>query len=470
MVDDPQVRACGFFLEVKAVIESGSFFKAYDMRGVFGEDFDLETIERTGRAIPRVLGAKRVLVGRDARLTSPEIRDRLVKGLCDAGADVVDIGLATTPMVYFFTAEDGFDASVQITASHNPANCNGLKISRKGALPVGMPSGLGDIKKAVISGACEPCGSAGRGNVVEKSVLARYIKWLKDRAGDFSNLRFAVDCSNGMASLLARELFGAGALYLNDTPDGTFPAHSPNPLAEEARVQISEAVVKNNLDLGVIFDGDADRVMFVDGNGKFIQPDYLIALIAGEVAPDAGERIVVHDVRTSRGTIECLREAGFKTVMGPVGHAYAKALLRSENAFFGGELAGHYYFRDFHFCDSGELAALNVLRAASRAKKEGRSFADLVSPVSSRYANSGEMNFTVQDKDAAIARVLETARSLAHETARSEIDGYRLEYDDGWISVRKSNTEPYLRLIAETRDGKMLEEWKAALIGAVNGR
>ena len=296
--------------------------------------------------------------------------------------------------------------------------------------------------------------------------LERYVGWMKDRAPDLGGLRYAVDCSSGMASLLAREVF-PGAEFLNDTPDGRFPAHSPNTLDPAARGQISAAVREGSLDCGVIFDGDADRAMFVDERGEFVQPDFLIPVVARSFG-EKGK--VIHDVRTSRGAIETLREDGCEPVMVPVGHAFAKPALRETGAFCGGELAGHYYFRDFHGCDSGVFAAMRILGEIAAAKRRGETFSRMMSPICSRYANSGEMNFKVGDKDAAIGRVLEAAKGFGPETSRSEIDGIRVEFPDGWINVRKSNTEPYLRLIAEFRESGTLA-WRTAILeAAVNAR
>ena len=290
-----------------------------------------------------------------------------------------------------------------------------------------------------------------------------YVGWLAAHGGDRSGLRFAVDCSDGAAGILAKRLF-PDAVVINDVPDGNFPHHSPNPLKAEARGQIAALVREQGLDCGVIFDGDADRAMFVDERGEFIQPDYLIPVVA-ETFEERGA--VIHDVRTSRAAIERLRESGFTPVMGKVGHAYAKVLLRETKAVCGGELAGHYYFRDFVHCDSGELAALRILSAFAAAKRNGKSVSAFMAPMLGKYANSGEVNFVVADKASAIRRVLDAAGTLAVETGRSEIDGYRLEYAEGWISVRQSNTEPYLRLIVECDTRERLDSWLETLSSAI---
>ena len=448
------------------------FFKAYDMRGTFGSDFDLSTVEKVGRSLPKVVASGKWLVGRDCRLTSEAVRDALVRGLSQSGAEVLDIGLCTTPMVYFFTAETGADASVMVTASHNPPSDNGLKVSKRGAMPVGYADGL-DMVERLVSADSDPVSAPDAGASVRETSakwVGEYVKWMKERAPDFSKLRYAVDCSNGMASILAKELF-PGAIIINDVLDGGFPAHSPNPLKAEAREQAAALVREHSLDCAVIFDGDADRCMFVDERGGFVQPDYLVPVVAKGAAAMAGESLagakIIHDVRTSRGAISAIEAMGAEAVMVPVGHAFAKPALRGSGAICGGELAGHYYFRDFHCCDSGVLAALMVLGEIARAKREGRSFGEMMKPVSSVYANSGELNFKVEDKEAAMVRMLEAAeRRFPREISRSEIDGVRVEYAQGWFNVRKSNTEAYLRLIVECKDKDTLSDWVSVLKNA----
>jgi len=453
------------------------FFKAYDMRGTFGTDFDLDTVYRVGLALPQVVGGDRWLVGRDCRTTSVSVRDALVAGLTEAGVRVTDLGPCTTPMVYFFTAEDGYDGSVMITASHNPPGDNGLKVSTRGALPVGYANGLDRVERQVRrTVATRPAGRVPACAETGPETLARYVAWQKAHMGDLSGLRYAVDCSNGMASLLAHAVF-SGAVFVNDVPDGTFPNHSPNPLEEASRTQVAQVVREQKLDCGVIFDGDADRAMFVDERGEFVQPDYLVPIVAratlgaGEGAGAAGRPKVIHDVRTSRGAITALREMGCEPVMVPVGHAFAKPILRAQGAVCGGELAGHYYFRGFHGCDSGVLAATRVLGEIAKAKAAGLTFGAMMKPIAARYANSGELNFRVDDKDAAIARVLaRAAEALPPEIGRETMDGIRIEYAEGWINVRKSNTEPYLRLLVEAADRATLGVWIGALTEAIGAR
>ena len=456
-----------------------SFFKAYDMRGTYGVDFDLAMVREIGGALVEEIGGKRWLVGRDVRTTSEDVHDALVEGLAAAGAEVVDIGLSTTPMVYFFTAIENVDGSVMVTASHNPPCDNGLKVSRRGALPVGYADGLDKVEAVVekrLTGVdranYRPLKTA---PVDSAPYLRRYIEWMRSRTSlSDDGLKYAVDCSNGMSSLLVRELF-PNALIVNDTLDGSFPAHSPNPLKAEAREMLSGIVREKRLDFGIIFDGDADRAMFVDERGEFVQPDYLTPFVAratlAELKVDESSPKIIYDIRTSRGAIEMLSEMGCEGLMVPVGHAFAKPFLRSSGAICGGELAGHYYFREFFGCDSGVLAALRVLRCVSEAKREGRTMSQMMQSVVSRYANSGELNFRVPDKDAAIARALECARvNMPIPIGRSDMDGVRVEYAEGWINIRKSNTEPYLRLIAEADTKERLAEWVGLLTDALENK
>jgi len=442
-----------------------SFFKAYDMRGVYGRDFDLETVYKIGRWLPVVLESGSILIGRDIRITSDAVLEALCRGITESGCDVADMGLATTPMVYYFTAKKGYSGSVQITASHNPKDYNGMKVSRTGALPVGYDTGLADLEQHVLSGELPP--PAKISGVVHKvDYRDEFVNDLKINAPDLTELRVGVDCSNGMAALVLRDLLGERPLYINEQMDGSFPAHAPNPLEVENCAQLIEMVRKNELDVGVIFDGDADRVMFVDECGRFVQPDYLIALLAQRFIREEPGCTVIHDIRTSRGVIEKLQAAGAKTVMGRVGHAYAKVLMRESGAACGGELAGHYYFRDFYFCDSGELAAMMILDEIAAGKKRGASFSELVAPVC-RYANSGEMNFQVQNKQGAIDAILAALEIFGEPLNRYDFDGYRIEFKSWWLNVRESNTEPYLRLIIEAADQAELDLRKDYVIGAM---
>jgi phosphomannomutase len=283
-------------------------FKAYDIRGVYGKDFNGATVYRIGFFLPGLLSAERVLVGYDCRESTPELFQNLVKGITDAGADVFNMGLATTPMVYFATATHGFKASVQITASHNPGEYNGLKISRGGALPVGYDSGLKELEAMVENEDAEP--SELKGKVIElPNIKDEYLSFLNKFRGDYTDLKFGIDCSNGMASILVDDLFGSTPEVIYDILDGTFPNHPPNPLDEKNTEDLKNLVIGKELDIGVIFDGDADRVMFVDDRGRFVRPD-LITAVLGLHYLQKNKGYVLCDIRTSRAVIEYIEKLG----------------------------------------------------------------------------------------------------------------------------------------------------------------
>ncbi len=429
-------------------------FKAYDIRGVFGEELTADIAYRIGRSLTRIVPAKRTLVGRDARISSPMVRDALVRGLVESGCDVDDMGLASTPMVYFATASMGYDLSVQITASHNPANYNGLKVSRKGALPVGGDTGLADLERIAMSDELPPAASTA-GHVAQVDYRPAFIEFLRKWMPDLSGLKIAIDCSDGMAALTARELFGDNATYVADVPNGTFPHHPPNPFEAAGRTLIAETVRKTGADVGIIYDGDADRMMVLDENGDFVRPDLMIAVMARRFLRQHPGTAILQDIRTSRGVTETLAEEGAKPAIWKVGHAFAKVKMRELNAAFGGELAGHYYFRDFFWCDSGELASLVALGEIADAHRRRLTVSQLVAPIN-RYANTGELNYTVTDKSAAIDAVRRDALAAGEPTRTMDFDGYRIEFKDWWISVRASNTEPYVRLLLEAADEKLL--------------
>ena len=431
-------------------------FKAYDIRGVYNQDFNKETAYKIGYFLPKLLPCKFVVVGRDIRLTSDEIFENLCNGINDAGVDVWNVGLATTPMVYFSTVYLKAEASVQITASHNPKQYNGMKISRAMAIPVGGDSGLKELERMVNEEKVEPVCPCHRGRIIDKDVHEAYLNYLKGFLPDLSNLNLSVDCSNGMSSLFVHEIFGHHAHYINDTLDGTFPGHEPNPLEVENCKQIMDAVKANKSDCGVIYDGDADRVMFIDERGRFIQPDYVTGIIgAYYLAKEKGSVLV--DIRTSRSTTEYLLKKGATEVITwKVGHAFAKMKLREKHCIFGGELAGHYYFRDFNNCDSGILASLLVLQTVAALKKEGKTLGQLIDEIVV-YANSGERNFKLEDKDGAMNALYEKFTKL-NPTKILDFDGYRIEFPTWWFNVRKSNTEPYLRVVAEAKTQQELDE------------
>ena len=432
-------------------------FHAYDIRGVYNVDFDKDTAYKVGYFLPELLSADKVLVGRDARVSSPEIHEYLLKGITAAGADVYDIGLSTTPMVYFGTANYGFKASVQITASHNPAEYNGLKVSRENALPVGLDTGLGQIKEWIENGReCTP--AAVQGKVYPMDIKADYLAFLLKYKGDWSGLKIAMDVSNGMASLFVRDIFGDAPAYIYEEMDGSFPNHEPNPLVQKNVEALKTLVARTKADIGIIFDGDADRVMFVDENSRFISPDLMIAVLGHYFFEERGEKGYVHqDIRSSKAVGEYLAPMGGIMNTWRVGRAYAALKLREIDGVFGGELAGHYYFRDFFYSDSGLLAAILILNVVAKMKAEGVSVSQLISRIE-KYQSSGEVNFRIEDKRGAMDAIRDYFMAQEQSTAYMDFDGYRVEFPQWWFNIRPSNTEPYLRFICEATSKELLDE------------
>ncbi len=434
-------------------------FHAYDIRGVWGKDWNLDIAYKVGYFIPILLKTNKVLLGRDCRVSSDEIHDAVIRGINDAGADVYDIGLSSTPMVYFGTANYGFDASVQITASHNPAEYNGMKVSTTDAQAVGYDAGLGQIKAWIEEGKPTPV-AAVRGGVFQKEIMADYLAFMRKFVKDYSSLTIAMDLSNGMANLFAKEIFGTGSNihYLFDTLDGRFPNHEPNPLIEKNCFPLEEKVREVKADAGVIYDGDADRVVFVDEKGTFISPDLMIALMGRYFVGERGLKgIVLQDIRSSKAVGEYLAPMGCTMETWKVGRAFAAKKLREIDGVWGGELAGHYYFRDFFYSDSGLLASIILLNIVADLKAEGKTLSQAIAEIV-RYKNSGEINFRLEDKKGAMDAIKEHFMSAEKATAFMDFDGYRVEFPDWWFNIRPSNTEPYLRFICEATSEALLQE------------
>ena len=432
-------------------------FKAYDIRGKWNADFNIEDVYRIGFFLPEILNANTILIGHDARLSSDEIFEALAKGITDCGANVVDAGLTTTPMIYWTTARFGYQASVMITASHNPKDHNGLKVSGPNALPIGYENGLNALEKLVESDRAITL-AAKRGTISQIDLSADYIAFMKAYLKDISNLKIGVDSSNGMASLFIKKILGDAPSYINNTPDGSFPNHEPNPLEPENQKQIKKLVREKLCDAGVIFDGDADRVMFIDEKGNFIAPDLIIAFLGHYFFEQKHEKgIVLRDIRSSRAIPEYLAQFGAKVETWRVGRAYAANKLRELDGVYGGEVAGHYYFREFYYSDSGILAAIIVLDLLSDFKTKNISFSEMVKKISPYY-NSGEINFKLERKKEAMDAVRDYFSNEKEPLTYYDFDGYRLDYDDWWFSIRQSNTEPYLRFIAEAKDEKKLQQ------------
>ncbi len=439
-------------------------FKSYDIRGVYGKEWDAGTAYAIGLHLPALLGARRIGIGRDVRLSSEEIFAEVARGICDAGCDVADIGLCDTPAVYFATAFYALDGSIMITASHNPPEYNGMKVSRREAVPVGYESGLADLERSLgaVPGASRgaPIAAAGsRGSVRCLDIRADYLAHLGAFRSDLGGMRVVIDCSNGMAGIFLHDaLRGTDGdfRFLFDEPDGRFPNHPPNPLVEENLNALKRAVVRQEAGAGICFDGDADRVMFVDERGRFVSPDLVIAILGQYYFAEhrerlaGGSRVATYDVRTSRAVVERLSELGAEPRICKVGHSHAKKLLRETQGILGGELAGHYYFRENYFCDSGMIAALIVLEVLAQS---GRRLSELVGAIQ-RYFFSGEINFAVSNGPQIVDRI----RADYSAGSLTDLDGIRIDFPDWWFNLRVSNTEPLLRLVVETTTRETLEK------------
>lgn len=431
-------------------------FKAYDVRGVWDKDINSDLVFKAGYFLPELLGATTILVGRDCRISSDEVFQALTDGIRSAGASVHDAGLCTTPMIYWATAKYAYKASVMITASHNPSQYNGLKISADNALPVGYDNGLNKLEKKIIEGKMDVKPTKG---LVEKVHFhGDYLDFLRTYRPKDNSLKISLDCSNGMASMFVKELFPEHTKYLNDILDGNFPGHEPNPLESENREPLRRHLLQNKSDLGIIFDGDADRVMFLDELGNFVSPDLIIALLGHYFFGSRKEHgLVLQDIRSSRAVGEYLgKNFGASVQTWRVGRAYGAGKLREIDGLFGGELAGHYYFRDFYYSDSGLMAALIVLDLLEQFKLKGITLSQLISSISS-YHNSGEINFKVEHKELAMKLVAEHFKATATPLTMLDFDGIRLDFEDWWFNIRPSNTEPYLRFIAEAVNPEKLE-------------
>ncbi len=433
-------------------------FHAYDIRGVYNKDFNRDTVYKIGFFLPELLNSKKVLIGRDVRESSPEIREYLVMGITDSGADVYDMGLSTTPMVYFATGRYNFTASVQITASHNPREYNGLKVSGENALPVGYDTGLSKLKEWVESREVKP--APVKGEVHNLDIRNEYVNFLNEYKKDLSQLNVCIDVSNGMAGLLIRDIYGEPSdnmHYLYEQMDGTFPNHEANPLVAENIADLQQAVKERGCDVGVIFDGDGDRVMFVDENSRFISPDLMIAVLGHYFLEERGERgAVLQDIRSSKAVGEYIQPMGARMHTWRVGRAFAAHKLREINGVYGGELAGHYYFRDFFYSDSGIMASLIILGVISGMKKRGVKLSELIAKIE-RYKNSGEINFKIEKKKEAMDLIRDHFICAESPVESYDFDGYRVEFKEWWFNIRPSNTEPYLRFIAEATSQELLD-------------
>ncbi len=430
-------------------------FKAYDVRGIYGEELDEEGAYAIGRAFVEEFGSKQIAVGRDVRVHSPAMAAAAIDGAADGGADVIDIGMVGTEMLYFAVGERGLDGGIEVTASHNPKEYTGMKIVRGGALPVGGESGLLQVRDRALAIKDRPQGQS-LGRVWQVDVYPAFVERVLSfvDAASIKPLRVVIDAANGMAGAMlppVLEQLPIDAMRCFFEPDGTFPNHEPNPLLPENREFIIRKTTEEGADLGVAYDGDGDRCFFVDDTGDFVPGDFVTALLAELILEKEPGGKVIYDVRASWAVPETIERAGGVPLVNRVGHAYIKHRMRKEGAVFAGEVSAHYYFRDFSQADSGVIPFLLMLELIS---KRGRKLSQLLEPYRSRYFITGEINTPVSD---VALKLQELEERFGSEGTVSHLDGVSVVSDDWHFNVRPSNTEPLLRLNLEARAQELME-------------
>ena len=440
-------------------------FKAYDVRGIYSTELDEEGAYAIGRAYVEQFEPRKIAVGHDMRVSSPAMAAALTDGAADAGADVLQLGLVGTEMVYFAVGELELDGGVAVTASHNPKEYTGMKIVRRGALPVGGESGLLDIRDRAptISGHAR---AGERGTVAPYDVwpgyVARVLSFVELEA--IKPLRVVIDAANGMAGAMlppVLERLPIEAVRCFFEPDGTFPNHEPNPLLPENREFIVAKTLAERADFGVAFDGDADRCFFVDDTGDFVPGDFITALLAASVLEKEPGAKIIYDLRASWAVPETVERAGGVPLVNRVGHAFIKHRMREEGAAFGGEVSGHYYFRDFSQADSGVVPFLLMLELVS---KQGRKLSEILADYRSRYFLTGELNTPVPD---VALKLRELEERFGGEGEVSHLDGVSVDADNWHMNVRPSNTEPLLRLNLEARTAELMERKREEVLAAI---
>lgn len=428
-------------------------FKAYDIRGAYPDEFNESLAYCIGRAFVLWNKSKKVYVGRDMRVSSPRLAHALMNGLRDQGARVIDLGLVSTPMLYLASRKSD---ALMVTASHNPAKYNGIKVMRKGVKPIGNSNGLGAIENIVLK---KKFPSPKRGTLIRKSILRSYITHVMAFAKNVKQFRAVLDAGNGMAGLTiprVLEHLPLQATLLHFKLDGTFPNHIPNPAILDNVKDCAQMTVLKKADLGVSFDGDMDRAMFIDETGRIVPADLLLALFATHELREHPGRAVVYDCRGSRALRNAILANGGVPIESRVGHTFIKNRMSKEGAIIGGELSGHYYFKQNFSVESADIALIKVLNIMS---KTGLKLSELIAPFR-QYENSGELSFEVADK----TRVLKAIAKAFKDGKQRKVDGLTVEYDDAWFNVRPSQTEPVMRLVVEASTKERLQEIKKRLL------
>ena len=450
-----------------AILFDPSIFKAYDVRGIYPQEVNEQVMHAIGRAFVAYLKAKRIAVGRDMRLSSPSLAAAFIDGATLQGADVVDYGMIPTDMLYFVVARDRHDGGVEITASHNPKQYNGVKMVRQEAFPLSGEEGISEIRDA-IAGDTIPAAPDARGGITTKDMVDEYVDHVMSFIDPAVIRPFDVvlDAGSGMAGLVAPKLFNrlpCRTTRLCFDVDGRFPNHEANPLIEENRRDIVEQVKASKADVGIAWDGDADRCFFIDGAGEFISGDFITALLAEAFLLKFPGATIIYDLRASHAVRDIVASLGGTSLMNRVGHAFFKRRMRETNAIFGGEVTGHYYFRDNFYADNGFIPALLMLELMS---KKGLSLHQLLEPLRRKYFISGEINTKLASLDLVPARL--TAIAAKYGDGRQyDLDGLSVEYPDWHFNVRPSNTEPLLRLNLEATNPELMARKRDEVIALI---
>jgi phosphomannomutase len=438
-------------------------FKAYDIRGIYPEEINEEVVYNIGRALVEYLNSKKIVIGRDIRNSSDELSEALIKGIAEGGADVIDIGIATTPMIYYASGKLEVNAGVIITASHNPAEYNGMKLCLKGAVPIGEGSGMEEIKELALRGDFSKVEK--QGEVIENNSLKEdYKNYLTGfyKKGLGQN-KIVIDFANAMGieekDVLEKFSEDLDLTYLYDNFDGNFPNHEANPLKTETLEDLQKKVLEVQADLGIAYDGDADRVGFVDEKGEVVPMDYVTALISKEILKKNPGELILIDLRSSNAVRKVIEEAGGKVKHCRVGHSLIKAQMRRDGAIFAGELSGHYFFEE-NF--KAEMTVLAVIMILNLLNETGKTMSELTADLK-RYYHSGEINSDVQDPQ----KVFDELKKKYSSGKINELDGIRIDFEDWWFNVRASNTEPKIRLNLEAKSKELMEEKKIEVLNIV---
>ena len=446
-----------------------SIFKAYDIRGLYPGEINEDTARAIGRGFIAYLKAKTIAVSRDMRVSSPALAAAFIEGARLQGANVIDYGMLGTDQMYFAVVHDDLEGGAQITASHNPKQYNGVKMVRAEALPLSGDAGIGDIRD-MIAGDRLPPAAAAQGTLTRRDILPAYL----DKVMSFIDpsvirpFRMVLDAGSGMAGLVAPKLFArlpGEITKLCFEIDGTFPNHEANPLIEENRRDITAEVVRQHADIGIAWDGDADRCFFIDGSGEFISGDFVTALLAEAFLLKHPGATVIYDLRASHAVKDTVARHGGRALMNRVGHAFIKQRMRQEDGIFAGEVTGHYYFRDFYYADNGFIPALLILELMS---KKGQSLRELLQPYRERYFISGEINTTLASM-AEVPKKLGALESRYKDGGIQRLDGVSVEYPDWHFNVRASNTEPLLRLNLEARTPELMQKRRDEVLDVIRG-